>query len=168
MGILLKLARFLFLVSKKLLRKAFDIPEYKMSTEELMGLTQKDSIKRYVWYDGTITYTDFRTFKRIIDRDWTRYNEYQLENFDCDNFAMAFASHISEFWGINNVGVASGAIRDVKTGAIKGYHAWNVFVVETKNGPRAYVYEPQTGMFTDYKHSRFGDVVYEPDTIVWW
>jgi len=119
-------------------------------------------------YDGVIQYTDFETFKKIIDVDWTKYLEYHLENFDCDNFATTFASHVNEFWNLNNVGVAIGAIKDYKTGKIKGYHAWNVFLAKTARDARIYVYEPQIGVFTDYEYPRFGDLIYEPYIVIWW
>jgi len=168
-GLKRNLAYLLISLAKRLLKSNVKVKVYKISSNALgVLLSQSTSKVTMLLYDGVIQYTDFETFKKIIDVDWTKYLEYHLENFDCDNFATTFASHVNEFWNLNNVGVAIGAIKDYKTGKIKGYHAWNVFLAKTTRDARIYVYEPQTGVFTDYEYPRFGDLIYEPHIVIWW
>jgi len=158
----------LIYAGKQVLKSHVKGRRYHISTGELSALLHKPMIEQYILYDGTIEYTDFSTFKRIIDEDWTRALPFKRESFDCDNYSTAFASHVNEIFELNCVGVVSGVVKDVNTGEIKACHAWNVFIAQADVGPKLYIYEPQAGILTDYEHSRFGNLLYEPNTIVWW
>lgn len=162
--------RWIYRSLVKLVRRMAGVQNvYVIDSVKLQNmLVEAGDIKQLILWDGRYKFTDFETMKRIIDLDWTEEAKYKLEEFDCDNFAMAFASHVAEFYGINAVGIAVGRIHDVETGEYLGYHAWNVFLAMKRDGnPRLYVYEPQSGRFTDYKYARIGNWKYVPEYIIW-
>jgi len=119
----------------------------------------------YLW-DGSYKYPKFETMMKIIKYDMVKWSKYRLEEYDCDNFAVSFAGFVPFIYGVNNVGIAVGRIID-DVGHI-GYHAWNIFIARKNDGtPEVYMYEPQTGKFSTYKHGRIGKWKYEPIYVIW-
>ena len=69
--------------------------------------------------DGKYRLTDKDNFLDIIAWDWIDSRKYVSEVFDCENFAIAFKSHVDEFFGLNQVGI----VIDYKAG-----HSYNLVV----------------------------------------
>lgn len=69
--------------------------------------------------DVTYYLTNKTNFLNIIAWDWVDTWEYVREKFDCENFAIAFKSHVDRYFGLNQVGI----IIDYKAG-----HGYNIVI----------------------------------------
>ena len=49
--------------------------------------------------------TNQTNFLNIVAWDWVDSKKYQRETFDCENFAIAFKSHVDWQFGLNQVGI---------------------------------------------------------------
>lgn len=49
--------------------------------------------------------TNQTNFLNIVAWDWVDSKKYQREIFDCENFAIAFKSHVDWQFGLNQVGI---------------------------------------------------------------
>lgn len=156
--------KFFKLLSKIRIKKKYEITWIML--EEM--LKENDNVKQIVLWDGRYKYPSFIDMLRIIATDITKFAKYRAEEYDCDNYAMTFAGLVPFMYGVNNVGIVVGKVIDARTGRLKGYHAWNVFIaMKEDNRPMLYMYEPQNGLFTTYKSGRFGSVIYVPEIIIW-
>ena len=75
--------------------------------------------------DNDFYFTNWETMKKIIEVDWISQKKYVKEKFDCEDFAYAFKSHLSEIYGLNGIGVSHGHCYDL-TGKWKYGHFWIV------------------------------------------
>jgi hypothetical protein len=82
--------------------------------------------------DGTYRLTDQNNFLNIVSWDWIDSKPYAKETFDCENFAIAFKSHVDEYFGLNQVGI----VIDYKS-----MHGYNLVVFPDGN---VMLLEPQT------------------------
>jgi len=117
--------------------------------------------------DGKYKLVSLDTWKKIIRSDTLNLTKkWHRDVFDCDDFAIVFKAHVSEFYEINSVGVALGRIYDVKTNKYVGCHAYNLIVA--KNGSiELYVYEPQTDeLVKAEKRTKLGNCIYETDVVI--
>jgi len=86
--------------------------------------------------------------------------------FDCDDFAIVFKAHVSEFYELNSVGIAIGKVYDVNTLKFIGYHAYNVIIVKDKDYA-VYLFEPQTdGLTKADKRTKLGNWIYETEWVL--
>ena len=82
--------------------------------------------------DGRYYTVSLEDFKRMIDWDWVDAKRYELEKFDCDDYAMLFKARMAFEFGVNAIGY----VIDWSAG-----HAYNVVLVEDYDGPL--LFEPQ-------------------------
>ena len=75
--------------------------------------------------------TNETNFLNIVAWDWVDSVKYESEVFDCENFAIAFKSHVDRYFGLNQVGI----VIDYKSG-----HAYNLVIYPDGN---VSVLEPQ-------------------------
>jgi hypothetical protein len=80
-------------------------------------------------------------FKKIISWDWTDHLHYEINSFDCENFAFYFASRVARMFGINAVGI----VLDYSSA-----HAYNLVILKDSQGVRWMLYEPQTDELFTY------------------
>lgn len=95
--------------------------------------------------DGKYRLTNESNFVEIIAWDWLDSEKYQSEIFDCENFAIAFKSHVDYYFGLNQVGI----VIDYKSG-----HAYNLVIypdgdvsVLEPQGDALYVWEKRPAPF---------------------
>jgi hypothetical protein len=96
------------------------------------------------WFplDSHYVSTTLDDFRKIILWDWTDNLHYEINVFDCENFAFYFASRVARMFGINTVGI----VLDYSSA-----HAYNLVVVKDRQGVRWYLYEPQTDELFTYE-----------------
>lgn len=133
-----------------------------MAGQKMIRTSFKLSPKLYYWHDlekflkdrlgdvrlnqkdGHYFLIDWETMKKIIAVDWIDKRKYVKEKFDCDDFAYAFFSHISEIFEINNVGIVHGYVYNKDTGKWIGGHFWNAILTENYGELHLHFYEPMT------------------------
>lgn len=93
--------------------------------------------------------TDWETWKKIIDLDWTDTKDYIKEKFDCDDFSRIFQARIIETYGLNSCMTAYGKIYNKETGAFINYHYWIVILT---SDDKLMVYEPGNDKYTEYSN----------------
>lgn len=69
--------------------------------------------------DSKYRLTNEDNFLNIIAWDWVDVEKYQKEVFDCEQFAIAFKSHVDWYFGLNQVGI----VIDYQSG-----HAYNLVI----------------------------------------
>lgn len=80
---------------------------------------------------------------KIIDNDWLNRRGYQGEEFDCDDYAIAFKARMSERYGLNAVALIidmSSVVLDANGRWVSRPHAYNV-IFPSDGDPIAF--EPQ-------------------------
>ena len=82
--------------------------------------------------DATYRLTDYGNFLNIVVWDWIDSIKYQSDIFDCENFAIAFKSHVDEIFLLNQVGI----VIDYESG-----HGYNLVIFP--NG-KVMILEPQS------------------------
>ena len=92
-----------------MLQSAFDLNPFEVSKEDLPVLWAKYKVGPII-FDNTFYVIDWDTWKLLIKYDWIKEMKYLKERRDCDNFSFAFASRMSELYGINSAGVAVGQL----------------------------------------------------------
>ena len=117
--------------------------------------------------------TNLEKVKEIIEIDWTNTFKYVVDNWDCDNFAMLFASEGGNLYGLNTFFVAFGNIYDSNTGAFLFRHAFNLILTQDNGITNLYLYEPQTDEIALWKKGQnnvllSGKWKYVPDWILGW
>ena len=95
-----------------------------------------------IYYDGKYWVPAKDALLKWVSLDWTNYENYIIERFDCDDFARVFKAHVLEIFGVNAIGYAVGEIRDQNNNLV-GYHAWNILVWHENGNIKLVCYEPQ-------------------------
>jgi len=147
-----------------LLRRVHNVTELVISSDELEKMV-KNTIDAGNWFwDSKFYYVKIGTWKRIISTDLTDIVKWESNRRDCDNISAIFKSHVSEYFGLNGVGIVIGEVKDAKTGKHIGYHAWNVLIAE-----ELYFLEPQNdGIVKAKEGAVIGNWSYYPDFIMWY
>lgn len=156
---------FLIELGKNLLRARANIPRYVTDADTVSAML--GNVEGYI-FDNKILYTDYDSFKYIVEKDWTSRIDFYSEVFDCDNFAAAFVTHINEVWTLNNVGIAIGKVFDAITDEMKFVHAWNIVLLGDKHNMELFAFEPQAKILMPYNNPVIGTLKYVPETVLWW
>ena len=114
---------------------------------------------------------DWQTWQEIIRYDWTDKMKYLTDIRDCDNFAFAFSSRMSEIFGINTATVAFGDIFWLNSSGqrIKGRHAFNVIITKMEGRLKILIYEPMNDgsyLIELGKPYKIGKWEYSPDWVI--
>ena len=107
-------------------------------------------------------------WKQIIQSDTLNETKRWKKNvFDCDNFALVFSAHCSEFYEVNSCGIAIGTVYNAYTNEKIGEHAYNVLAVKENDELVLYLYEPQTDELTKAKkRAKLGNWIYDTKVVV--
>jgi hypothetical protein len=105
-------------------------------------LKAKGGLVAWFQLDSKYFATSLEEFKKIISWDWTDHLHYEINSFDCENFAFYFASRIARMFGINAIGI----ILDYSS-----WHAYNLVIIKDSKGVRWMLYEPQTDELFTYE-----------------
>ncbi|MCD6148176.1 lectin MOA-related protein [bacterium] len=162
-----KLIYYLTKILSRIVKIIHKIEDFEESGVYIHGLIKYRLKCNVIPLDGRYKLVSLDTWKKIIQSDTLNLTKkWHRDVFDCDDFAIVFKAHVSEFYEINSVGVALGRIYDAKTSKYIGYHAYNLIVA--KNGNiELYVYEPQTDeLVKAEKRARLGNCIYETDMVI--
>ena len=114
-------------------------PEIKVETNRLPWL--KDWLRywgvklEHIPLDNIYYMASEEDMLNIIAWDWIDKRKWISQKFDCDDFAFAFKSHVSEYFGLNQVGWVND---------YSGRHSFNLIIFPTGH---LWVFEPQTDSF---------------------
>jgi len=154
-----------------LLRRVYNITELVIQRKELEEIVDSTvEVGNWFW-DRVFYYTDEGAWKRIIQSDITDRIRWLSNRRDCDNIAAIFKSHVSEYFGLNGVGIAIGEVKDAETNNHIGYHAWDIPIDE--KGIKFYdpQWEREIGLKALTKADEgavIGSWSYYPDFILWY
>ncbi len=81
--------------------------------------------------------THLDSLKKVLKRDWTNRIKYLAEKFDCDDFAHMLSERLNFYYGLTSV-------LEVWGNTSKGYHAFNLVVVQDGEKLIARLIEPQS------------------------
>ena len=115
---------------------------YQELEKIISDLKSKGGLVAWFRLDSLYTSTSLDEFKKIVSWDWTDHLRYEIDIFDCENFAFYFASRVARMFGINTVGI----VLDYSSG-----HAYNLVVVKDDQGARWMLYEPQSDELFTYE-----------------
>ena len=91
--------------------------------------------------------------------------KYLVDKYDCEDFALTFAAHLSEILDISS-SFSYGKVYDKNTKVLIGYHYYNALItIEADNSKHLYLYEPQgadMAEVTGQKDIIIGDWIYKP------
>ena len=102
--------------------------------------------------DHEFTALPLETWRKILNFSQIDKIKYIATKRDCDNFAIALSGECSLKFGINGVGIVID---------IDGKHAYNVLLVEGKEGLEVAVVEPQTDGFVKIGDNLSGQEAYK-------
>lgn len=108
-------------------------------------------------------------WQQIIGFDLIDTKKYLKERFDCDNFALAFASRGGLIYGLNTCGVAFGDILNKKTKQKIGRHAFNLIITQDNGILHLYLYEPMNDQYKLWEKGKDNALsgttpwIYKPD-----
>jgi len=162
-----KLIYYLTKILSKIAKAIHKIKDFEESGVYIHGLIKYKLKCDVIPLDGKYKLVSLDTWKRIIQSDTLNLTKkWHRDVFDCDDFAIVFKAHVSEFYEINSVGIALGRIYDAKTNEFIGYHAYNLIVAENED-IELYVYEPQTDELAKAeKRTKLDNYIYETDMVI--
>jgi len=146
------LGQILIKLGQSFLYAQAGLMHHELKLEDVIKLCSPEG---FIYFDLKYRTTDIETFERIIKLDWVDTKKYIKDFFDCDDFALAFKSHMSEIYKINAVMVCIGEMRNKNTNALIGYHAYNRFIDKHL---KLFLFEPQTDQLSE--SNIIGDYVY--------
>jgi len=123
----------------------FQVSKIALTDAELESvindLKAKGGLVAWFPLDSQYISTSLDEFKKIISWDWTDHLHYEINTFDCENFAFYFASRVARMFGINTVGI----VLDYSSA-----HSYNLVIVKDSQGVRWMLYEPQLDSLFTY------------------
>jgi len=141
----LKLYRFLGqqlgIKSCQFLEGAFNIkPVVRSKSELVQTVKDKAGIPAYS-ADKEHYFTDWETWKQLLEYDWTDKKKYLTDRYDCDNFAGSFCARMAEIYGLNTAGRLYCDVYDKDTGVKINPHVAVLIIDKDK---RVFLMESQT------------------------
>ena len=125
-----------------MMRSAFGIQNpTKMMASDVLTEIQKLVPMEVSSFDVWAYLVPLQVWKDFTEFEWSKEKKYLADIWDCDNYAMAYASHASEILDITGFRVW-GTVYDKDTNVKVGYHYWNACFTSDKE---LYFIEPQTG-----------------------
>ena len=127
----------------KLLRRlvSYFLIRYRLSPEVHDEVWVEEALKKVPHYGSGVRWRPLdkkywvcsqKTFMRIVRWDWLERRKYMADKLDCDNFALIFMARLTDYFGLNNVGL----VIDDSSG-----HAYNIVIF--KDGS-VRIFEPQS------------------------
>ena len=114
----------------------------------LRSITEQQNI--YSMYDSEYYLTSIENWKTIAKEDLLNLQKYMQPTLDCDKYARMFQAKSSITYGLNSCSMATAKCIDEKSGGLIA-HAFNLIITVEEGVFHAYVYEPQTDCFKEYK-----------------
>jgi len=152
------------------LRVTTKYQRYSVTAKTLDTLIRKQIGKcNRMLFDEVYYYTTIDSFREMANKDeLNSWMEWKRDWYDCDNFAISFAAHMTEIWRLNCAGIAIGVTLDRKTKKVTGAHAYNIVLADANGKPTLYVYEPQTDKIVKAsKDTDMGHAIYRTVRIIW-
>ena len=111
---------------------------------------------------------DWEVMRDIIAFSWVDREKYLSDNFDCDDYANAFKSHLAEVYKVNSVALSKGVKVYIPSKDKEAYHRCNLILATVEGVLKAFVFEAQNDGYQelqkdvpikigdwDYKMNRF-------------
>ena len=137
-------------------KKVFDIKKnsiYTIDKAQIINMLKNLGFSSFAFADRTYHYLDLEVMKGIIANDWTDKREYISEKFDCDDYALAFKSHMAEIYLINGIALAK-HIKVTLSNGEKIYHRAVVFLAKDKGLISLFLMESQNDNVIQITHNR--------------
>jgi len=135
----------------RFLQRTADINPRVYTMRQVIDFMETQELKSYSLADQNYNVEKWSKLREIIANDWTDAHKYYKDKYDCENFAATFASRMPEYYGLNGMGLAFGAVYD-KNGKKKWGHGFNLILARNDNDElQLYLFEPQTDAWTEYK-----------------
>lgn len=144
---------------------------YKISGNDLALMSKALTGANNWTFDAEYYFPSLKRFKEILEEDRSDAIQYLSEKRDCDNIAVIFSAHMSEYYGINSTGVTVGELRNKDTNRLLGYHAWNSVIVydEDTDKVKLLFVEPQNDEYSEFGSSvKLCNKNYVPEIVFWW
>ena len=123
------------------LERAFNIKPTIRAKNELVQIVWEKTGKPAYSADKKHYFTDWETWKQLIEYDWTNKKKYLADRYDCDNFAGSFCARMAEIYGLNTAGRLYCDVYDKDTGVKINPHVAVLIVDKDK---RMFLMESQT------------------------
>lgn len=150
------------------LREAFNVKVARtINSTQIITFFNGLGYDKLYFADGLYSVIDWNVMKEIIRYSWVDKKKYISEIFDCDDYALAFKSHVSEIYNINSVALA----KHIKVITGDGKEIWHraCIVLAIENHElKAFLLETQNDGFieiTDSNVVTIRDWRYKLDTI---
>jgi len=148
-----KLGATLIIRGQWFLRNAFKIKDYqrdgnqiKLFINQTLGL----SLNRIILTDRKYWLTDWETWLKLIEYDWTEKKKYLTDRYDCENFANSFSARMAEIYNLNSAGSFYNKIYNKKTGRFINWHRANMIVAIREGNLELYAFESMFGTPKDW------------------
>jgi len=115
-----------------------DVPGFEISAAEWVNIAQRQypTLTDIKLADAKFFTTSLDGLMKILKRDWTNLVPYVAEVSDCDKFATRLYNHLVDYYGVT-------AVVPVWGDTDRGYHGFNLAVLENGDGWLARLIEPQ-------------------------
>jgi len=142
-----KLGANLIYQGQLFLRKAFHVKFTQTITSSyLKSFLTNLGIPRTNIYcaDKKYMVIDWEVMRDIIAFSWVDREKYLVDNFDCDDFALAFKSHLAEVYKVNSIALSKGVKVYIPSKDKEVYHRCNLILATDKGVLKAYIFEAQS------------------------
>ena len=135
-----------------ILKGAFKVsPKKILSKSELGTWLKNNTFPGASLWDEKYYFEDISFYNSLIKHYWGFHKKYITDRYDCDNYAFAFSSMVSDIFGINTAGVASGEVYNKDTDKLIDRHAYNLIVAKENGKLKPFLFEPMKNMITEWK-----------------
>jgi hypothetical protein len=131
---------------------------------EVMNTVFPNTQKNF--YDEKYAVTDWETWKKIIEFDWTNRKKYVADSYDCDNFSGSFCSRAAELFNLNSAGRFTCTVKTSKGQTLP--HRAVVIVARDEGKLKVFVFESQNDGWVEVKAGqpiKIGDWKYTANLI---
>ena len=126
---------------------------YKIKYEVVSLAEIKDIVKRTFQIDvpcsdNKYQLTDWLTWQKLIEWDWTNHKKYIADFFDCNSFSDVFGARMREFYHLNSTGRFSCNIYDLTTKKVIPHRA-RIIIATDKTALKVYILETQSDKWVE-------------------
>ena len=102
-----------------------------------------------IMYDQKYAITDWDTWKRIIEFDWTDRKQYVADTYDCDNFSGSFCARAAELFNLNSAGRFTCTVKTSKGQTLP--HRAVAIVARDEGKLKVFIFESQNDGWQEVK-----------------
>lgn len=116
-----------------------DIDRVELSVADFLSVAQAEypTLTDIKIAESVFFTTSLKSLEQILSRDWTNLVPYELPVSKCDKYGVRLYNHLVDYYGIT-------AVVPVWGDTDRGYHGFNLAVLQGDTGWIARLIEPQT------------------------